>query len=186
MEPSAHVARIHCEAVGREFPIRIPDDLTEGFPDHEPRSHHVLIHPGSGSPKKNFGAVFYENIAYYLCENGHTKVAFLMGPAEIERGWTEALKNQALIFPNDTMALADWLQNAVLYIGNDSGVSHMAGFMGIPSVVLYRSTDPRVWGVLGKCARLVAAEREDIAFERAIGCVTDISQGPCSYDPSGS
>jgi heptosyltransferase III len=173
------------EAVGREFPIRIPDDLTEGFPVHEPRSQHVLIHPGSGSEKKNFGAVFYENIAYFLRENGHKKVAFLIGPAEIERGWTEALKNQALIFPRDTMALADWLQNASLYIGNDSGVSHLAGFMGIPAVVLYLSTDPRAWGVLGKSARLVTAEREDNAFERVIGCISDISRGRRSFDPSG-
>jgi heptosyltransferase III len=183
--PEGHMARIHCEAVGREFPIRVPDDLTEDFPEHEPKSHNVLIHPGSGSEKKNFGSIFYENIAYYLRENGHSKIAFLMGPAEIERGWAESFKNQALIFPNDTMALADWLQNAVLYLGNDSGVSHLAGYMGIPSVVLYRSTDPRIWGVLGKYARLVAEEREDAAFERIIGCINDISRGPGPRPSSG-
>ena len=169
-----HVARAHCEAVGREFPIRIPDDLTEGFPRHEPKSHYVLIHPGSGSERKNFSPDFYESIAYFLRENGHSRTAFLMGPAEIDRGVDVALKNHNLIFPKNAAALADWLQNAVLYIGNDSGVSHLAGFMGVPCVVIYRSTDPCIWGVMGRNVHPVFAGRPDDAFERVAEKITAI------------
>jgi heptosyltransferase-3 len=180
-----HVARAHCEAIGREFSIRIPDDLTEGFPGHEPKSHHVLIHPGSGSESKNFGGDFYENIAYFLRENGHSKIAFLIGPVEMDRRRPEAFKNQNLIFPKDTGALADWLQNAVLYIGNDSGVSHLAGFMGIPSVVVYRSTDPSVWGVLGRSVHPVVAGGEDSAFEKVVQKITAIRLQDAAVPPSG-
>jgi heptosyltransferase III len=173
-EAVRHVAQVHCESLAKEFPIRIPDDLTEGFPEHEPRSQYVFIHPGSGSAKKNFSPNFYENIAYYLRENGHSKIAFLMGPVEIDLGMAEAFKNQSLIFPEDTQALADWLENAVLHIGNDSGVSHLAGYMGIPSVVLYRSTDPGIWGALGRRVYPVIADDESEAFEKVIGRIAAI------------
>ena len=169
-----HVARVHCESIGSEFPIRIPDDLTDGFPEHEPKSHYVFIHPGSGSATKNFSANFYENIAYYLRENGHAKIAFLMGPVEIDLGMEEAFKNQSLIFPENTGALADWLENAILHIGNDSGVSHLAGYMGIPSVVVYRSTDPGIWGALGRRVYPVIAEGESEAFDKVIGRIEAI------------
>jgi hypothetical protein len=165
---NGHVARSHCEAVGREFPITFTGDLTDGFPEHEPKSHYVLIHPGSGSGRKNFSTDFYENVAFYLRENGHPKITFLMGPAEIGRETADAFKNQNLIFPEDTGALADWLENAVLYIGNDSGVSHLAGFMGIPSIVIYQTTDPGIWGVLGRNVHHVVAERTESAFDQVI------------------
>jgi heptosyltransferase-3 len=169
-----HVSRVHCESLGSEFPIRIPDDLTDGFPEHEPKSHYIFIHPGSGSAEKNFSANFYENIAYYLRENGHAKITFLMGPVETGLGMEEAFKNQSLIFPEDTGALADWLENAVLHIGNDSGVSHLAGYMGIPSVVVYRSTDPGIWGALGRHVYPVIAEGESEAFDKVIGRIAAI------------
>ena len=179
-----HVARVHCEAIGREFPIRIPDDLTEGFPAHEPKSHHVLIHSGSGGERKNFEPEFYENIAFFLRENGHSKTAFLIGPAELDRGRFRAFRGQNLIFPENTGALADWLQNAVLFIGNDSGVSHLAGFMGIPSVVVYRSTDPGIWGVLGRNVHPVVADGAEAAFKGVLEGIAAIGPPQTPIPPS--
>ena len=41
--------------------------------------------------------------------------------------------------------LAGVLERASLYIGNDSGVSHLAGAVGAPSVLVFGPTDPEVW-----------------------------------------
>ena len=37
------------------------------------------------------------------------------------------------------------LSNAALFIGNDSGPAHMAAAFGVPSVVLFSTSDPAVW-----------------------------------------
>ena len=62
------------------------------------------------------------------------------------------------------MALADLLSRASLYIGNDSGVSHLAGFTGTPTIALYKTTDPKIWGVLGKKVTHIPADDEKSAL----------------------
>ncbi|HJQ83697.1 MAG TPA: glycosyltransferase family 9 protein, partial [Candidatus Binatia bacterium] len=41
------------------------------------------------------------------------------------------------------------LSRAALYLGNDSGISHLAGAVGAAGVVLFGPTDPRRWRPLG-------------------------------------
>jgi hypothetical protein len=75
------------------------------------------------------------------------------------------------------MALADWLQNQMLYIGNDSGY-HLAGFMGIhPVVPVHRS---RVWGFWGKRICNGGAR----GFRQVIGCITDIGRAGVLIRPA--
>ena len=50
--------------------------------------------------------------------------------------------------------LAAVLSRAALYVGNDSGVSHLAGAVGTAGAALYGPTDPRRWGPLS--TRMVA------------------------------
>ncbi|MDM7925496.1 MAG: glycosyltransferase family 9 protein [bacterium] len=85
-----------------------------------------------------------------MLSHGFEKTAYILGPAEIERGLGERFANLEWIRPDSVTGLADWLSNAALYIGNDSGVSHLSAFMGIPSIVLYTVTDPAVWGANGR------------------------------------
>jgi hypothetical protein len=47
--------------------------------------------------------------------------------------------------PGDVGQLADRLTAAALYIGNDSGVTHVAGRMGVPTLAIFGATDPRRW-----------------------------------------
>jgi ADP-heptose:LPS heptosyltransferase len=41
--------------------------------------------------------------------------------------------------------VARWLSGASLYLGNDSGISHLAAACGVPSVVVFRASDAAVW-----------------------------------------
>ena len=75
--------------------------------------------------------------------------------------------------PNNVKALADLLSHASLYIGNDSGVSHLAGFVGTPTIALYKTTDPKIWGVLGRQVTHISADDEKSALRKIQGCLGD-------------
>jgi ADP-heptose:LPS heptosyltransferase len=47
------------------------------------------------------------------------------------------------------------LAEAGVYVGNDSGVSHVAAAWGTPTVALFGPTDPLVWSPLGPCVTTV-------------------------------
>lgn len=50
---------------------------------------------------------------------------------------------------DDLYDLACWLAGARLYIGNDSGIAHLAAAVGVPVVAIFLATDPRVWAPRG-------------------------------------
>ena len=163
---SVHVLEHYFRNIGDAFSVKIPNPIFQDFPEHAPKSRYAFIHPGSGSERKNFNPDLYKNIAFELGMNGYDKIAFLMGPAEIERGLPDLFRKEEIIFPENVDSLADWLQNASIYIGNDSGVSHLAGFLGIPSIVLYKTTDPKIWGVVGRHVTLLSGDNKGSLFDK--------------------
>jgi len=55
----------------------------------------------------------------------------------------------------EVAALAALLAGCAGYLGNDSGVSHLAAALGVPSVVVFGPTDPARWAPLGPQVRVV-------------------------------
>lgn len=168
-----HIARYYCLMVSRHFPLKMPDDLAiqVKIPNKKSREY-ALIHPGSGSVKKNYSTELSFNIADLLKRNGFAKVGFVLGPAELERNYRNAFHDQWVIKPEDVNQLADILSGASLYVGNDSGVSHLAATIGIPTITLYKSTDPKVWGTLGNNARHIIGEEDAVLLEKIKNVVT--------------
>jgi len=74
--------------------------------------------------------------------------------------------------PKDVEALAGLLSCASLYIGNDSGVSHLSGFMGTPTIALYKTTDPKKWGVLGKKVVHISDANKESAMRKIQECLS--------------
>lgn len=56
---------------------------------------------------------------------------------------------------DDLYLLACWLARARLYIGNDSGITHLAAAVGTPVLALFGPTDPAVWAPRGPHVRVV-------------------------------
>jgi len=114
----------------------------------------LVVHPGSGSPKKNwlgFAALMRE--WRIRCDEA---VVWLEGPAERERALeipTGVIRINSISLPQVTALF----RHARCYVGNDSGVSHLAGAMGIRGVVLFASTDPAVWAPRGETLRVLHA-----------------------------
>ncbi|HEY3839700.1 MAG TPA: glycosyltransferase family 9 protein [Bryobacteraceae bacterium] len=89
------------------------------------------------------------------------------------RGPEERLKS-ALHIP-DLMNLARFLAGARAYVGNDSGITHLAAAVGAPTVALFGPSDPAVWGPRGPAVRIIRAERMgDILPEQVIDALRDL------------
>jgi heptosyltransferase-3 len=108
----------------------------------------AVIHPFSGSPKKNWPLERFQELARDLA--ARMPVHWCAGP-------TETLVNAVRI--DDLFELACWLARARLYIGNDSGITHLAAAVGTPVIALFGPSDPAVWAPRGPQVRIVATPK---------------------------
>jgi len=104
----------------------------------------AVFHPFSGSARKNWPLERFRELALALA--ARLPVHWCAGPEEPLEG--------ARRF-DDLRELAEWLAAARLYVGNDSGISHLAAAVRTPSVVLFGPTDPAVWAPRGERVRVV-------------------------------
>jgi ADP-heptose:LPS heptosyltransferase len=101
----------------------------------------LVVHPGAGARAKRWDVAGFVQVAHWWRAEGGAVVS-LVGPAEA--GEPPALGAPELR-DRPLLDVAAVLSRAVLYLGNDSGVSHLAGAVGAPGVVLYGPTDPYRW-----------------------------------------
>lgn len=126
----------------------------------------IVLHPGSGGKRKCWPLERFLSLAERLAEGSGAFILFLTGPAE-DRSASECIGRfvstrigMAHIADADLCVVAGILASARLYVGNDSGITHVAAVVGAPVVALYGPTDPAVWGPRG-AVRIVAAAAMD-------------------------
>jgi ADP-heptose:LPS heptosyltransferase len=119
----------------------------------------ILLHPGAGSKRKRWPISNFLEVEAMLRADG-LRPEFILGPAE------EDLVGE-LQRPDRTVhALSDLLDFTVLlkstdgYIGNDSGASHLAAFLGLPATVIFGPADPKRWTPVGRNVSIVRPEME--------------------------
>jgi len=105
----------------------------------------VIVHPGSGGTRKNWPTDRFEAVARSLEERGR-RVTWCVGPAEHDM---RVPANADLLAADRLVDLARELTAARLYIGNDSGITHLAAATGCPTVAIFGPTDPSVWAPRG-------------------------------------
>jgi ADP-heptose:LPS heptosyltransferase len=116
--------------------------------------HKILIHPGSGSRRKRWPlSQFIQLEALFIASGFNTE--FILGPAEEDLLTTLAKKDRKIHMPGDLLELAMRYKTAGGYIGNDSGASHLAAFMALPTVVIFGPADPRRWKPNGPFVEIV-------------------------------
>jgi ADP-heptose:LPS heptosyltransferase len=125
----------------------ILDALPRGF---------LAVHPGSGSPRKNWPADRFRALADAVAPREPFLV--IEGPADREAVAALGECPRAVLARGlRPRVLGAVLAEAGLYVGNDSGVSHLAAAFGSPTVVLFGPTDPAVWSPVGPRVRVCAA-----------------------------
>lgn len=100
----------------------------------------IAIQPFSGSPKKNWALASFQAVARQLEKVSCLSVEWCAGPEEELPG---AHRFEGLD------EVARWLFEAALYIGNDSGITHLAAACGVPSVAIFQASDAGVWSPRG-------------------------------------
>ena len=136
-----HASEYYSEMLGYEStkPIR----LSISPP---PEQHDIVIHPGSGGRKKNWPLDHYLALAEQL-RHANRHVVWSLGPAETEQ---EAFGKLIPILPCASLSeLASHLTATRLYIGNDSGITHVAAAVGTLTVAIFGVTNPIVWAPRG-------------------------------------
>ena len=118
----------------------------------------VVVHPGSGARRKCWPADRFLQLIDLLRKDGRD-VRVLAGEVELEQWDPAELARFAsaaeLVKPASYVELLDQLQNAAAFVGNDTGPSHLAGIIGVPTVALFGPSNPIHWRPLGPSVRVI-------------------------------
>ncbi len=120
-------------------------------------SNLIAIFPGSGSPAKNWPLDKFIVLARKLSER--SSVVFIVGPAESAMERTLRESDLPVLKDLNLGTVAGIARLAACFVGNDSGVSHLAAAADAPGVVIFGPSDPARWRPLG---RVVVLGRNEI------------------------
>jgi heptosyltransferase-3 len=145
----------------------------------------VVVHPGSGGAKKNQPADFWLKVLSRLAREPVLKKMapwLLLGPAEgsLHSFFRKNLESTQweVCFCPDNETLIGLLEKACLYLGHDSGITHLAAMLGIPTVALFIESSSVQWHPLGPAVQIVQKKGS------GIGLVEDVLKAAMDLRPS--
>lgn len=112
----------------------------------------VAIAPGSGSPSKNWPAEDFAATCRLLAGRGPFNPLLVLGPAEMERPELRAAFADTGCAVSECWSVKDLaaaFAGCNLYLGNDSGLSHLAAWAGAEGLAVFGPTDPELWAPVG-------------------------------------
>jgi len=132
----------------------------------------VVIQPGSGGKEKCWHVGNFLAAAAGLASKGF-EVVFLLGPAERERFSKATIDCINSVAPcladlplTDVVGL---LSCAEAFIGNDSGITHLAGALGVRTAVVFGPTEPALYKPVGPRVSVFTAEVTDFTQRSSKG-----------------
>jgi ADP-heptose:LPS heptosyltransferase len=146
----------------------------------------LAVHPGSGSPTKNWPADRYADLVARVSSG--CPWLLVEGPADAEAARAlRGIPGAVRLRETPSRVLGAVLSLAGAYVGNDSGVSHLAAAWGAPTVALFGPTDPRLWAPeapAGKVIRGAGSRLDAISVEAVETAVARLRSGEPEH-PSG-
>ena len=128
----------------------------------------IALHPGSGSPRKNWPLENWIALGTWLLARAPQPRLLLIG-GEADHAQLDALTaawRGAPVLPARDLPLphlAALLARCRLFLGHDTGISHLAAAAGAPCLLLFGPTDPAVWAPANPHVSLIAAPSGDLA-----------------------
>jgi heptosyltransferase-3 len=130
------------------------------LPGYRPRIR-TVFHPGSGGAQKNHPPEFWLNLVTAFREKiplVNELPTVLLGPAEEKLlPLFSGEKEVEFLFYPDSERLSLLLQESLLYVGQDSGVTHLAAMIGAPTIALFRNSSVSQWRPLGPRVKVIEA-----------------------------
>lgn len=116
----------------------------------------TVFHPGSGGKDKNYSPDFWVRLILAFADDpflSRKKHILLLGPAEepLHSFFREKLKRKwvEILFSPNRDTLLSLLGSAALYVGHDSGITHLSAMLGTLTLALFKNTDVSQWRPLG-------------------------------------
>ncbi len=114
----------------------------------------VVLHPGSGSRRKNWQG--FADLARRWRQRYADALVVLQGPAEVDAPITNAIE-AIPVTGRSLPQVAALLAHCAVYVGNDSGISHLAGAVGARGAVLFGPSDPTCWAPRAQALHVLRA-----------------------------
>jgi heptosyltransferase-3 len=132
----------------------------------ERSSPYAVLHPFASAPEKAWPAERFAALGRHLRREHGLEVIVIGGAGDDFAPFAgfETLEGAPLA------EVKRLLRGAALFAGNDSGPAHMAAAFGVPSLVLFGASDPRIWGPWRAPAEVLHAPQglAAIPLERAV------------------
>jgi heptosyltransferase III len=151
-DSAEHVTDFHAGQVGAPHGLQPHIEVSTSE-----RRATVIIHPFSGGRSKNWPLSRFRELAETL----PLSIEWNAGP---EEELPEAQRFENLF------ELARWIRSAALFIGNDSGITHLAAATGVPTLGLYGEKSARIWCARGK--RVMAVVKPSVEEIRVADVVS--------------
>jgi ADP-heptose:LPS heptosyltransferase len=122
----------------------------------------IVFHPGSGGRKKNHSLDLWLELIKAMRKHPFfekTTFILLLGPAE-EPSHTFFKENAAgermqILLSPDKQVLVRTIGGSSLFIGQDSGITHLAAMHGTPTIALFKDSSVHQWRPLGPAVRVI-------------------------------
>jgi len=156
-----HVTEHLCSILNRVaiFAEDLSPELSLKVPSAEsPARADVALHCGSGSEKKNWAIENWRELLKFLVARGH-HVTVIEGEADTERT-AQLLKGissplLSVIRNKSLLEVAGAIQSARLFIGHDTGITHLAASLDVPTIALFGPSNPHLWAPRARHGRVL-------------------------------
>ncbi len=121
------------------------------------RQRLVIVHPGSGSTHKCMEPANFTPVIEWLRHEG-TFPLLVQGPSDgevVDRLQRTLRVAVPVIRHMELSTVAAVLSHADLYLGHDSGITHLAAALSVPTIACFGPTSPRRWAPLGHTVAIV-------------------------------
>jgi heptosyltransferase III len=135
----------------------------------------VMVHPGAGGVAKRWAVEGFADVAGALVDRCGVDVVVHEGPADHDAvaALRARLRMAALDLADPPLeALAGAVRHAALWIGNDSGVSHLAAAVGTPTLALFTQAN-LAWRPWARQARVRVVDVMALRGDDVAGVLTD-------------
>jgi heptosyltransferase-2 len=156
--PLATIGLSLTDPAARIFPNAADRESIRHFRENEAQKI-VVLHPGSGSDAKNWPTENWIRFGDLLLSKGHD-LLILAGEADGERiarlrsAWNQPTVRFAENLPLPHVAA---LLEGMLFVGHDSGISHIAAAVGARCLLLFGWTEPKIWAPANENVTVIRA-----------------------------
>ncbi|MEW6494765.1 MAG: glycosyltransferase family 9 protein [Cyanobacteriota bacterium] len=136
------------------------------------KGQYVCVHPGASTPMRCWQPEGFASVADAIAQSLGLRVVLTGSKQEVElcKAVASMMKTPSITLAGRTSlgAMAALLNDARLLVCNDTGVSHLAAALRVPSVVMFTQSDPNRWAPLDRDRHRVVSPVTGITPELAI------------------